>query len=328
MIYLIVTLVFVVALAVFSGMETGLISIRKPRLEHGVKSGLKTAKILDFFLSRPGLMLSTMLIGINLCVAAASVMGKQCAEHYGFTGNLSLLIVTCVMTTILLAAEIIPKNWFRQSPYDRCLLFAWPVYAAYFVLWIPVRLFSLLTAAMTRLFSKTSGGGGDSKALIREDFRTFLRESEAEGVLESDAADILDKSVDFYTLKVGDIKIDMKNVKHITGYFSVADAVEFCKIKAVSRVAVYKNPTDRQWSGVFCVYDAFYDVPEEKWASTKVTACMRGITTIGADASISALLAESKKSSNPFLVVTESGKSPKQVGIVTPMDVVRAIFGD
>ena len=60
--------------ALFSGIETGIISIRRLRLRHREKEGRKEARILRQFLDQPDRLLGTTLVGTNLCVVAASVL--------------------------------------------------------------------------------------------------------------------------------------------------------------------------------------------------------------------------------------------------------------
>ena len=58
--------------AFYSGMETGIISIRRLRLRHHAKEGNRDARILMRFLDHPDRLLGTTLVGTNLCVVMAS----------------------------------------------------------------------------------------------------------------------------------------------------------------------------------------------------------------------------------------------------------------
>lgn len=122
--FLSATLFFILLQAFFSGIETGLVSLRRPRVQNEVRKGDKRAEILEFFLDRPSLMLSAVMLGTNICTVCASLMAKKTAIALGFTDNTGLMITTFILTFLLLSAEIIPKDWFRQAPYDRCSLFA------------------------------------------------------------------------------------------------------------------------------------------------------------------------------------------------------------
>ena len=64
--YLLLTLFFVVCQGFFSGMETGMVSVLRPRAEHAAREGSRSAALLVYFLHRPGIMIATALIGVNI----------------------------------------------------------------------------------------------------------------------------------------------------------------------------------------------------------------------------------------------------------------------
>jgi len=72
MTYLITAIIFMCIQGFFSGIENGLVSMRKSRVKLGIKQGELRAKILDFFIERPGVMLATTLVGTNICVVCAA----------------------------------------------------------------------------------------------------------------------------------------------------------------------------------------------------------------------------------------------------------------
>ena len=64
--------------ALFSGLETGIVSIHRLRLKHRVRMGSRSARILEHFLESPDRLLGTTLVGTNICqvlisTAAASL---------------------------------------------------------------------------------------------------------------------------------------------------------------------------------------------------------------------------------------------------------------
>lgn len=71
---------FILMQGVFAGLETGMISIRRPRIEHAYENGSRAAKMILFFLDNPGVMISTSLLGVNISVVCASLAAKKFAE--------------------------------------------------------------------------------------------------------------------------------------------------------------------------------------------------------------------------------------------------------
>jgi len=331
MIYLWLTLLFVLIQAFFSGIEVGLISLLKPRVRHGVKEKHCGAWILDFFMQHPGFLLSTTLIGTNICVVCSATMAKKSAEFLGYSSPSAILVTMSLMTLILLAAEIIPKDWFRQQPYERCRAFSYVLYGFFILLFIPIYLMSRFTGFINRMIGGAGQDDTSARALMREDFRILLRESEDAGIIDPEAADILDRSLEFHSLRVGNILRNRGEVKEIPATVSVAEAVAFCREQRVSRVPVFipreDSERDYQWSGIFYVYDAFFSIAEEQWSDTKITACLRPAVVIAADSRMDDVLVEAKLADSSLLIVTPPDDSTRHIGIVTPIDVAKNLFG-
>ena len=68
--------------ALFAGIETGEISIHRMRLRHFVRHGSYSARILQGFLHRPDRFLGTTLVGTNICVVVASILGASLAVRW------------------------------------------------------------------------------------------------------------------------------------------------------------------------------------------------------------------------------------------------------
>jgi len=249
-------------------------------------------------------------------------MVKNAVSEFGFNKPWHMLVATGCMTLFLLAAEIIPKDWFRQYPYHRCMLFSYPLYFAYLLLFIPVRIMAAFTSFTTRFFS---GKGDDSaSALMREDFRMLLNESENAGIIDSEAADILDKSLEFHELKAYDIFIPRHETDEIPADMSVHDAVELCRSHKRSRLPVKGGGV--LWKGIFTVYDAIFSIPEAGWKNTPVRECIRPVVAVSELATMEEILTEAKKAGSPMLVVHEKGREQEHIGIVTSKDVLKVLF--
>ena len=328
MIFVLATLFFVLLQAFFSGIETGLVSLRKPRVQNGVKKGNRQAIILAFFISRPSLMLSLCLIGTNICVVSASLCAKHAVTALGFEGNPALVTTSLLLTVILLAAEIIPKDWFRQAPFDRCGRFASLLYLSYFILYVPAWLLARFTDLVVKLFA-VKKQRQDATVLLREDFRMLLRESEEGGIINPVNASLLDKAVDFYNLKVSDLMIPLDKVQTMPVALTVRQAMEFCRRHGYSRYPVKVTGGNREiFVGVFSIYEAAYNLPESEWDTTRITACLRPINRISAATDLGEAVRKAKGGTTPLLLVTEPRDPAAYVGLITPLDVVNYLFAE
>jgi Mg2+/Co2+ transporter CorB len=94
----------------FAGMETGMVSVMRPRVEHAAKNGSYAASLMLFFVMNPGIMIATCLIGVNISVVMASLMMKKFVESIGFGSGAGLLATTAILSVILLSCEILRKK--------------------------------------------------------------------------------------------------------------------------------------------------------------------------------------------------------------------------
>ncbi|MEI8246708.1 MAG: CNNM domain-containing protein [Lentisphaerota bacterium] len=329
MIYLIAGLMLAVLMhSFFCGCEIGLISSQKPRIRSLVRRGSKSAAIIEFFLERPHLMLATILIGVNIALSIAADLAKEIALECGFRDNWTTMFITAsALAVILLIFEIIPKDWFRQAPEERCVRFARMFYAFYLILYVPAVLLAKFTAWFINTFSNQAKSADNAKLLLREDFRILLRDSESAGIIENEAAEIIDRSLDFYNLRVGSIMIPISKVKTVPHNATVREAVELCRRHRLSRLLI-KNENltdiDQQFSAIFSIYDAIFKLNESKWHDTPVTACSRTPATIRPHSELNEVLTRTKAAQCQLVVVRNDNNTP--IGIVTPVDVVKRLF--
>ena len=327
MFYMFASLFFVLLQAFFSGIETGLVSSRRSRVEHGAKSGGWSARVLLFFVDHPEIMLSTTLVGTNICVVCAASMAGRAAEAFGYGTPGGMVVATVALTLVLLAAEIIPKDWFRQAPYERCLIFAAPLALSYVVLYLPVRAMAALTAMLTRRFSGGRERSG-AAALLREDFRVLIRESESGGEMDSETADILDKALDFHGLRVADVMVPLDRVVAVPANATVAQAMDICLRNGVSGAPVGSSGGSLDWKGVFSIYDAMFELPEGRWGSIGVMDRLRPLRVVREDDGIAGVLKSAKGAGIAILAVGAADAPSKVIGVVTTGDVAKSLFGE
>ncbi len=326
MIWLIGLLIALIAQAFFSGCETGFVSLQRPRIHNAKKQGCHRAGMVDVFLNHPSLTLAVTLLGTNISVVCASMLARKFALSVGLEPQTAFIVVPLVLTLVMLTIEIIPKNWFRQAPDERLILFAPLLYLAYIILLPFAKLLSLFTEKTVQLFSSRGVEGKDPSLLLREDFRLLLRDSERAGIIDSEAADILDRSVDFYKLKIGDVMTLSEQVKFINSTVTVAEAVVACRANKLSRLAVLDNDsTTNSNGGVFSIYDAIFDLDEALWNSTPIGGLVKKASTVFADESATEVLVNARREEIPLLMVLDRN-SGHQLGIVTPVDVAKQIF--
>ena len=83
LISLVLLVFFMLMQGMFAGMETGMISVRRPRIEHAHENGSRAAGMVLFFLNNPGVMISTTLLGVNISVGLRLSGGETVRRKRG-----------------------------------------------------------------------------------------------------------------------------------------------------------------------------------------------------------------------------------------------------
>ena len=319
---LLLLILFILGQGFFAGMETGMVSVRRPRVDHSVLNGSRTAKLMLFFLNRPGVMIATSLLGVNICVVGASLAAKSVLEGMGFHSPESLLLCTLCLSVLMLACEIVPKNWFRQSADSRCAIFIPILYLTYLILYVPVRLFESFTGFLERKMARGNSGALE-QARMREDLRLYLRESENDGEFSSDAAAMLDHAVIFHDKTLRDIMVPFESGMKVTAKDSVFSAAEICREKGFLHLPVVSTRNPDKCVSIFSYYDAIFEIPEENWKKQNVMLCCEKATILSPEMTLAEAFNAARLSSAPMFLVGENGKTS---GLVTRSMMMNLLF--
>jgi len=108
----------VLLLAVYSGGETGLYSLSRPRLEAGLEGERRAAHLVRRLLrDETGLMIA-LLAASNLVVLAATNLAGHFAARFFSVSPLREIALTFLLTPpLFFLGELLPKDLFRRRPH-------------------------------------------------------------------------------------------------------------------------------------------------------------------------------------------------------------------
>ena len=111
--------------AFFSGSETALTAVSRPRMHHLLKTGNKRAGTIQKLHARMERLIGTILLANNLVNILASALATSLL--IGFFGDTGVAYATLVMTVlVLIFAEVLPKTYAINNA-DRTALAVAPV---------------------------------------------------------------------------------------------------------------------------------------------------------------------------------------------------------
>ena len=222
----------------FSGSETALIALSMARVEALVQEGRAGSSALYQLKKDPSRMLTTILIGNNLVNIGASAMATVIAtREFGEAGP--GIAVGALTLVILIFGEITPKSMATRYP-ERISLFAA----------LPLLLFMRLMYPLVWMFGqftnwvhRVSGGHGEP-TVTESELIGMLGHGVAEGEIEREEREIIERVFEFNDLKVGDVMTPKGQLFALDGDLSAAEVVPLVTEQTFSRIPVYEDHPD------------------------------------------------------------------------------------
>ncbi len=224
---------------IFSGSETALIALSMARVEALVQEKRPGAAALHELKKDPSRMLTAILIGNNLVNIAASAIATVIAtREFGHAGP--GIAVGLLTFFILIFGEITPKSLATRYPERISLVAA-----------IPLLAFMRLTYPLVWLFSRFTNWihrsiGGDGEPMVTEsELIGMLGHGVAEGEIEDEERQIIERVFAFNDLKVRDVMTPKGKLFVLDAALTVSEALQLVVEQPYSRIPIYaENPDD------------------------------------------------------------------------------------
>jgi Mg2+/Co2+ transporter CorB len=315
---IIVLIILIIFSALFSGIETALMSLNMIKIKSLFKQGKKGSRALYRIKQNPHKLIITILIGNNLVnIGAASLATVVFTNLFGSSG---IGIATGVMTFLILVfGEITPKTFATQNAERVSLLVARPVELLSHILSPLIKVFELISRAMTKLL-----GSKEEKELSEEELRTIVTMGREEGILNKEAAEMMQNVLEFRGTKVTEVMIPEASIEMVDGNLELKDVIDFVVKTPYSRYPVYSEDRDKI-VGILDVDDVL-KYAKNKNLNIKVKDSVRPAFFVPQSKEIDDLLSEfERKRVALAIVVDEYGKVS---GLVTVEDILEEIVGE
>lgn len=186
---------------VFSGSESGLYSVSKPRVQLEADEGLRGGRVLRRCLEARSALLVTILIGNNVALEVMTLAAEgwlDLAEASSLQRDLTLSLV--LTPGVFLFGELLPKDLFRRRPHVLMRSAAPLLAAARWVFW-PL---GVLLLALSRSLERLAGLEPErlSQRPRRAEVLSVLAEGRAVGALEPHAEELARNALGLRALSV------------------------------------------------------------------------------------------------------------------------------
>lgn len=302
--------------ALFSGLETGVYSLNRVRLQVLVHQGFAAARVLREETERITRLLSTLLIGNNITnnlgVAALGIL----LEARGVTGWWNVIVNTMIVTPILFVfGETLPKDLFAAFA-DRLM------YPLARVLRVSRWVFTVTgLVALTEGFSRLLGGQTGAASHPRWRVESLVKEGLGHGLLSDEQTAIVGRVLGLSSKRVEDEMTPWDEVSTV-GVDSTTDELW--------RIA------DQTWRSRFPVVDRSGAVVgvlnlrdvliQDRSECPSVEELMTPIERLSTDLPIRKALSQMQAHRLPMAVIEDA--QGVSVGLVTIKDLVEPITGE
>ncbi|NLM17295.1 MAG: HlyC/CorC family transporter [Candidatus Riflebacteria bacterium] len=225
--------------AFFSACEIAFSSASKVRLRHKSESGSKAASLALYIIKNFNEALSAILIGNNLVNLSASAISTVIIME--LAGESGALISTVLMTVIILIfGEITPKIVAKKVAETYVMIAAFPLRIIMIVLKPATSLVVYLIDKISRFWGKPEEG----PTITEDELVTIIESVEADGIIDEDASDLLQSSLEFSEITVSEVVTHRVDLLAIDIEDEMKDIVKAVLTSKYSRIPVYKHTID------------------------------------------------------------------------------------
>ncbi|OGW86719.1 MAG: hypothetical protein A3A81_08580 [Omnitrophica bacterium RIFCSPLOWO2_01_FULL_45_10b] len=262
-----ITLVAFIFLGFFAGSEMAYLSCNKLKLRHLADEGDKRAQIVMRFHRDPKWFLTDILIGTNLMhVTFVGLSTYILEKRFHFTNEWVTVIVLSLL--IIIFAETIPKDWFRQKADDFIYRFAFVLGFWSRLLRGFSKIFVLLTDFLISIFAVKVKR---SPFVTREEFRYVIEESTKGGVILAHEKQLIDTILNLSSVRVEEVMVSVEKFPKVSLTDKIREVKELARQTKTHAVLVYEEIPSLV-VGIMYVFDVLFEENEDQTLSRYLKA--------------------------------------------------------
>jgi CBS domain containing-hemolysin-like protein len=315
-------IIFLLASAFFSAAETSLFSFNKLHQKKLENSDKKCDKRVLNLLSKPRLLLITILLGntlVNIAVSSfATVYSLNLKDNMGIKLNDSTIVMLQILittTVILILGEIIPKLIAWAKAYHVAKIVAVPIKALEIIFYPILKLLEWISIAIA-----SNNSGNKEEEITAEEFQTLIHSQNTMHNLEDHERKILTGLFKLPKAEIREIIVPRVQITAVEASQNLEELKEIIVESGYSRIPVYKETIDDIIGVVYAKdillhneVDSIFELIRPAWFVTE-------------NMKIQTLLNQFKaKKTQIAIVVDEYGGTS---GIITLEDIMEELVGE
>ncbi len=320
----------------FSASEISLVSLRKSRVRHLVKTGNPRARRVQKLQEEPERFLGTVVLGNTLVATLASTLGGVIAiEHIkpllrefplefvrkGAEPIAVALVVIVITYSILVAGEQVPKTLALRYSERIAFLTAAPLDAISKIFSVVLRVLTASGNVILRFFRISEPQ--ESSLISEDEVKYLIREGRKSGVFEPSEEDLIHSVFRFTDTVVKEVMVPRTEIVAVERGSDIDVILRTMNEKGFSRLPVYSETIDNI-IGVVYLKDILTLHMENR--AFQLEGVLRKPYIVPPNKNVSVLLKEMReKRIHLALVGDEYGGTD---GLVTMEDLIEEIVGD
>lgn len=319
--------VFVIAIllvlsAIYSGMETALVSLTDVKLRRRIEGSKKPSRVLTGWRDSPNDVITTLLIGNNLVNITSSALATDLTNKLLENSGWGIPIAVGAMTLlVLIFGEVVPKTFAKNNP-ERYLVFT-PVVRASHAIFYPAM--KVLVGLTERVVRSLGGQIQSGAAVTEDDIEELVRMGKSDGSMSPVATKLLTGIFDLDDKLAREAMVPRTDVVALRRDATVDEVLDVVRESGYSRYPVYGENID-DIVGVLYVKDILMQLLDKTQPEPpNIGVLMRRPLVRAWNSRIQDLLVEMQRE-RVHLVVLAS-EYGGVAGIITLEDIVEEVFG-
>ncbi len=255
---ILILVVLILMNSFFAASEMAMVSLNDNKVKMMADSGDKKAILLHRLLSNPSRFLATIQIGITLAGFLASAFAAGSFATYltnwlidvgvpvspRIIDSLSVIIITLILSYFtLVIGELVPKRLALQKAEEISLLAARPLTILSKVTSPFVKLLTLSTNGLVRLFGVDPNA--DDENVTEEEIRMMVDVGKERGTIQESEKIMINNIFEFDNKTVSDIMTHRTNIIAIPLDYTLKEIIDLVKVEKYTRFPVYNESIDQ-----------------------------------------------------------------------------------
>ena len=316
LLYLFLFLFFFASAAFFAGLETGLVSMDRLKLETEAKTDKRKNYLLRFS-TNPDLTFGLTLIGTNISqVIVSTIFTAFFIKNYlHIERELGSLILAGF---VLIFAEMIPKAIYRDYPY-KLVVRSYPfIRIAHFILKPSIRVITCFNNLLAKMLKVESG----MHFLSRDELSYIFSESTSTNAMQQGQKEMLEDALEFSELEARNVMIPRIDIIAIEADSPLDHVIELARKEGYTRYPVFEENLDHV-IGILIIYDL---IDRDKSRKQTARDFLRDAFFVPENMDVDVLLKEMQTLRKSMAIVVDSYGGT--AGLLTTEDILEEIVGE